>query len=115
MSDTKKSCLGLVFIVAAVVLGVAALVAGSIGMDLRRGAIVGVATFVFFFTIAAYLFLKINNWGMLPVIAGMVYTILPDVILGPEDDLLAVLLGAVISAVLAWRSQRSKKSAELTE
>ena len=113
MSDGQKSCLGFLFVFAAVILSVAVWIAGWAGMDFKRGTIVAVATFVFFFVIAAYLFLKVQNWGLLPIIASVVYTILPDLIIGPEDDLVVLVVGALISGVIAWRTQR--QNVELLE
>lgn len=102
-------------VVFAVGLGVFALVAGSVGLDLNRGVRLGILTFVFFFVIAAYLFFKIENWGYLPIIASIVYTILPDLILGPEDDILALILGALISGIWAWRTSKRGNPAKLID
>ena len=76
---------------------------GWIGRDLRTGAVLGISVFVFFGALATYQFIKIRDWAWLPAVAGGVYAVLPDLMLGPADDVGAILLGAALSGLLAWR------------
>ncbi len=94
---------------AAVDFGATAYLVGRTQLYSRGGTIVGVAVFVFFFVIGAYLFWKVENWTWLPLILGVGYVIVPEFILGPADDLLAVVLGAVITGVLNYRKQKRKE------
>lgn len=94
---------------ASVVFGVTAYLVGRNQLDSRGGTIMGVSVFVFFFVIGAYLFWRVENWTWLPLILGVGYVIVPEFILGPADDLLAVVLGAVITGVLNYRKQKRKK------
>jgi hypothetical protein len=65
-----------------------------------------IGTFVFFFAISIYWFLKIRDYSWFPAIAAGIYTIVPDLILGPEDDILVLILGGVISGLLAYRKEK---------
>jgi hypothetical protein len=112
LKDWQKSCIGFVFLVAAIGLGVFAWVGGWIGRDFRTGSILGIAAFMFFFVLAAYFFLKIRDWALLPAVAGGIYAVLPDVIFGQGDDIIAIILGAGISLLLAWRRERNLKPPE---
>jgi hypothetical protein len=87
-------------------------VGGWIGRDFRTGSILGIAAFMFFFVLAAYFFLKIRDWALLPAVAGGIYAVLPDVIFGQGDDIIAIILGAGISLLLAWRRERNLKPPE---
>ncbi len=115
MSDGKKSCLGFLFLIAGLVLaGLVLIISGfdaviswlegkSFGLSVKTATVMAAAIFVIFFAISLVMFISIRNWSWLPAIAGGVYTILPDVILGPQDDIIAMVLGVVISGLLAWR------------
>ena len=115
MDDSKKTCLGFGFLIAAIVIAVLAILGGGIGsfvnwiggdafgINLKTGAILGIGAFAFFFVISLYLFVTIKNWAWLPVIFSTVYAVLPDIILGPEDDAVVLVIGALISGFLAYR------------
>ena len=118
LSDGVKSCLGVGFVLAALALAVISLVAGgvgsivnwlggeSFGLDLRTGTIIGVGVFVFFFVLAVYMFISVRDYSWFPAIFSGLYAIVPDLILGPQDDFLAMIAGVVISGFLAWRRQK---------
>ena len=115
MSDGKKSCLGFLFLIAALVLAGLVLIIGgfdamiswlggeSFGLSVKTTTVMAFVIFIIFFAISLIMFISIRDWSWLPAIAGGVYTILPDVIFGPEDDIIALVLGVVISGLLAWR------------
>lgn len=125
MSDGKKSCLGFVFLIGALALAVLALIAGGIGevvnylggnsfgVGIRSGLILGVGAFIFFFVVAVYLFVTIRNFSWFPAIAAGVYAVLPDLIIGPEDDIVVLILGGLISGLLAWRQTRGAEGKKL--
>jgi len=118
MSEWSKYFLGIGSLVLAVVLALLAVFGGglgsvvswmggdSFGISLKTGAILGVGFFCFFAAVAAYFFIKINDWSWAPIIGGAVYAVLPDLLVGPQDDIVALILGAAISGFLAWHRQR---------
>ncbi len=124
MSDRKRTCLGFGFLIAALVLAGAAVFVGGLDTlidffaSLIRGESfklnvslalgIGVGIFILFSAIALILFFSVKNWSWLPAILGGAYAILPDLIFGPEDDIVALALGVVISGLLAWRRERRK-------
>ncbi|MBI3158548.1 MAG: hypothetical protein HYZ26_02985 [Chloroflexi bacterium] len=110
MADAQKSCLGFLLLGAAVFLGLLAWLAVWYGIDLRSGLIVGAGVFAFFLVLAAYSFLQIRDWSWLPVLLGSLYAVLPDILLGPQDDLLVLIAGAVLSGILGWWRQRREKT-----
>ena len=119
MSDTRKTCLGFIFLIIAVGIAIASLLLGAIGsaletiggslfgINLETGVIVGLVAFGVSALLAVYMFFQVKNLAWLPVIISGVYTILPDIFAGPADDAVALVLGAIISGVLAWRQQKS--------
>lgn len=123
MSDGKKSCLGFAFLILALGLAALALVSGGVGeliqrlgggtawVDLKTGAFIAIGVFALFAILAAVMFLSVRDWAWFPAIIGGVYTILPDLIIGPEDDALALVLGVVVSGLLAWRNQQKEQKA----
>lgn len=111
MSDRNRSCLGFVFLTAALALAVIALLGGWFGWDFRTGVILSIATFAFFAALAAYMFITIKDYAWLPVVAGGLYAVLPDLLAGPTDDALAIVLGVIISGFWSWR--RSKRTQDL--
>jgi hypothetical protein len=124
MSDGKKTCLGFGFLIAALILAGAAVFVGgldalidgfaswikggSFHLNVNTALGIGIGLFILFSAIALIIFLSLRNWSWLPAILGGVYTVLPDLIFGPEDDIVALILGVVISGLLAWRSERKK-------
>ena len=119
MSDTRKTCLGFIFLIVAVGIAVLALVLGGIGsavealggslfgLNLETGAIVGLVAFAVSAILAVYMFFQVKNLAWLPIIISGVYTILPDILAGAVDDAAALILGAIISGLLVRRQQKS--------
>ena len=115
MSDTRKTCFGFGFLIMAVGLAVLALVLGGIGsavealggLNLETGAIAGLIAFAVSALLAVYLFFQVKNLSWLPIIISGVYTILPDFLPGPADDAAALIVGALLSGILAWRQQKN--------
>jgi hypothetical protein len=118
MSNGQKSCLGFLFLFAALALSVLTLLAGGFnavvqwfsgevpGLNSRIVIILAVGIFVFFFAISIYWFLKVRDYSWFPAILAGIYTIVPDLIFGPEDDILVLILGGVISGLLAYRKEK---------
>lgn len=113
MSDGRKSCLGFVFLILGLGLAVLSLVAGGVGelvkvfgiesiFDFKTGLYLAIGVFVVLFVAAMVMFISIRDWTWLPAIFGGVYTILPDLILGPEDDIVALVTGVVLSGLLNY-------------
>ncbi len=121
MSDGKKSCLGFGFLVLGLGLAALALLAGGVGemiayfggkatgLSFKLGFYVGLALLALSFLLSAILFISVKNWAWLPAIAGGVYTVLPDLILGPEDDAVAMFAGVALSSLMAFLRTRSDK------
>ena len=109
MSDRRRTLTGFVFLILAMSVAVFALIGGWIGWDFRTGAILSIASFLFLAAIAIYQFVKIRDYAWLPAVLGGVYAVLPEVILGPADDLGAIVLGAAISGLWSWRKSRQKE------
>jgi len=53
-----------------------------------------------------YFFISIREWSWIPAILGVVYAILPDLIIGPQDDIAALVLGVVVSGGLNYFMNR---------
>lgn len=114
MSDGRKSCFGFGFLILGLLLAVASLLVGGIGqvveslggdalgINFRTGLYVAIGILVVLFGASIYFFVSIRNWAWLPAIAGGVYAVLPDLILGPEDDALAMVGGVVLSGLLSY-------------
>lgn len=126
MSDGWKTCFGFGFLILGLTLAGISLVAGgigelvtflggdAIGIDLRTGFYIAVGVFVVLFLAAMAFFISIRNWAWLPAIAGGVYAVVPDLILGPEDDVVAMLVGVLGSGLLAYfQSRREQKMASV--
>ncbi len=127
MSDGKKTCLGFAFLITALVLGGLILFAGGLGsifeflgidffgLDLKSGAIISLIVFTVFSILAGVSFFTIKNWSWMPAILGGVYAVMPDLIAGPADDAVAVLLGVIVSSYLAWRSESKKPPSDIID
>lgn len=114
MSDGRKSCLGFGFLILGLLMAAGSLLVGglgqlveylggnALGINLRTGFYLAIGIFVVLFIAAIYFFVSIRNWAWLPAIAGGVYAVLPDLILGPEDDALAMVGGVVLSGLLSY-------------
>jgi hypothetical protein len=122
MSDGRKSCLGFGFLFLALVLaglsvftgGIGSLVSRvsgeSVGFDLKTGMFLAVGVFVVLALVALGFFISVRDWSWFPAIFGGVYAIMPDLILGPEDDVLALVAGVAISGLLAYlKDKRGQK------
>lgn len=115
MSEWSKFLMGIGSLVTAGLLALLAVLGGglgsmvtwlggeSFGINLKTGAILGIGMFAFFLTLAVYFFIKIKDWSLLPAVFGALYAVLPDILVGPQDDLVALLLGAALTGILAWR------------
>jgi formate hydrogenlyase subunit 3/multisubunit Na+/H+ antiporter MnhD subunit len=124
MSDSRKSCLGFAALILGLVLAGLSLVAGGIGemvillggetlFNFRLGLIAAIVLFSLLFLMAVYFFISIRDWSWLPAIAGGVYAVAPDIIFGPQDDLLALIGGVVVSVLLSWiDNRRDRRSAD---
>lgn len=121
MSDGRKSCLGFVFLILGLGLAVLSLVAGGLGelvkvfgmesiINLKTGLYIAIGVFVVLFVAAMVMFISIRDWTWLPAIFGGVYTILPDLILGPEDDILALIGGVALSGLLNYVTNKRTAS-----
>ncbi|MFN2145461.1 MAG: hypothetical protein ACK2T7_08905 [Anaerolineales bacterium] len=127
MSNGKKSCLGFTALILGLGLAVVSLVAGgigqlvtflggdSLGINLKTGSIAAMVVFALLFISAIYFFVSIKDWAWLPAIAGGVYAVLPDLILGPEDDVVAMIAGVGISGLLSYLDYRRGKKLEISE
>ena len=121
MSDSKRSCLGFTALILGLGLAAVSLVAGgigqvvtvlggdSLGINIKSGAIGAAVVFGLLFLSAMYFFISIRDWSWLPAIAGGVYAVLPDLILGPEDDVIAMVAGVGISGLLSYLDYRRGK------
>lgn len=126
MSDGRKSCLGFGFLILGLLLAGASLLVGGIGQlvetlggnaagfNFRTGLNIAIGIFVVLFAASMYFFVSIKDWAWLPAIAGGIYAVLPDLILGPEDDAVALVAGVVLSGLLSWvRSRGGKNSVRI--
>jgi len=121
MSDGLKTCFGFGFLILGLTLAVISLLAGGIGelvtflggdamgISLRTGFYIAVGVFVVLFLAAIGFFISIRNWTWLPAIAGGIYAVVPDLILGPEDDAVAMITGVLASGLLAYLKSRHEQ------
>jgi len=125
MSDGWKTCFGFSFLILGLVLALFSVLAGGLGewveslggdawgIDLDLGLKIAIGVFVVLFVAAIAFFISIREWTWLPAIAGGVYAVVPDLIIGPEDDALAILVGVLASGILAQlKSRRERKMDE---
>lgn len=107
--DRVKVTLALALFGGLILLPVFALLIGWSQSDLETGAIAAVITFIITLIIVFLLLVTIrrHNWfsASLPVLLGAVYSLLPDIILGPADDAVVLTGGAVVSFILWLRKQ----------
>ena len=102
--------LGFVFLLLAIGLGVMAWFGALIGLQMDRFSILAIGLGMFFLIVAAYAVLRVQDWALLPAVAGGIYAVLPEVYHGLEDDVLAIMLGAFLSGALAvWKQHRIRK------
>ncbi len=118
MKDGTKSCLGFTFLILGLILAVVSLFAGgvgelvtflggdSLGINLKVGLYIAIGVFVVLFAAAIVMFVSVRDWAWIPAILGGVYAILPDLMIGPQDDIFAVIGGVLLSAALNYFTQR---------
>lgn len=118
MKDSTKSCFGFTALILALGLAFVSLLLGgvgelvtqlggnSLGITFRTGLIGAFVVFGLLFLTALYFFISIRDWSWIPAILGGVYAILPDLIIGPQDDLAAMVLGVVVSGGLNYFMNR---------
>jgi hypothetical protein len=124
MSDGWKTCFGFGFLILGLGLAVLSLITGgigelvtflggdSLGIDFRLGLYIAAGLFGLLFLASIGFFISIRNWSWLPAIAGGVYAVVPDLILGPEDDVAAMIVGIAASGLLAYlKSRHGQKTA----
>ena len=122
MSDGRKSCLGFGFLILALALagfsvlagGIGSFVSGvggeSFGFDIKTGVFLAIGVFVLLALVAVGFFISVRDWSWFPALFGGVYAIMPDLIFGPEDDVIALAVGVAISGLLAYlKDKRSRK------
>ena len=125
MSDGRKSCLGFGFLFLALVLAGLSVFAGGIGslvsrvggeavgFDLKTGMFLAIGVFILLAFVALAFFISVRDWSWFPAIFGGVYAMMPDLIFGPEDDVLALVAGVLISGLLAYvKDKRGKKNVD---
>jgi hypothetical protein len=106
VSDRKRILFGFIFLLIALFGAAVVGVGGWVGRDFQTGALLGLGTFALFAALAVYQFAKIRDFAWLPAVAGGVYAILPDIFLGPTDDIWVLIGGAAITGLLSWRKSR---------
>ena len=118
MSDGRKSCLGFGFLILALVLAgfsvfaggisslVSSMVGESVGFSLKTGIYLAIGVFILLTLVALIFFISVRDWSWFPAIFGGVYAIMPDLIFGPEDDVLALVVGVAISGLLAYLKEK---------
>ena len=120
MSDGRKTCLGFAFLIMGLILAVVSVLAGGVGemvkffggdtqFGFQIGLYLAIGVFAVLFIAAFVMFVSIRDWAWLPAILGGVYAVLPDLIIGPEDDIGAVLFGTVLSVLLNYVTERRSK------
>ncbi|HKJ26934.1 MAG TPA: hypothetical protein VJ965_04820 [Anaerolineales bacterium] len=121
MNDGKKTCLGFAFLFMGLLLAVVSILVGGVGemvkffggdtqVGFKFGLYLAIGVFALLFIAAFVMFVSIRDWSWIPAILGGVYAVLPDLIIGPEDDLAAVLIGALLSGLLNYLTGRRKKA-----
>ncbi len=91
------------------ILPIVGLAIGWGGWDFRTGAIIALTTFAVCFLLAGTLLAAVKELSWiavsLPFLLGFVYTILPDLIIGPFDDAAVFTAGALMTFGLWVRKQ----------
>ena len=109
MNDNNKTCLATVFFISMFVFAFIGLVIGWVGWDVKTGVIVAGVLFAIFFLMGGITLaiVKDLSWFAvsLPMLAGLLYTIMPDFIPGPIDDAAAMASGAIFTFTLWLRKQ----------
>lgn len=109
MTDKTKIRLSVFLYVSMFILSVVSLAIGWIGWDFRTGAIAALATFAVCFLLAGLLLATVKDMSWfavgLPISLGIVYTVLPDFIVGPFDDAAMMTAGALMTFGLWIRKQ----------
>lgn len=109
MTDKTKTCLAVVLYVAMFVLPIVSLAIGWIGWGFRPGAIAALTTFAVCFLLASLFLAAVNDlsWMFvaLPFTMAVLYTVLPDFLVGPFDDGIVLSAGALMTFGLWVRKQ----------
>jgi hypothetical protein len=109
MTDGRKACLGFVALFAALALSVVSGIGGwVVGGDLGYGFLAALVPFIVFAGIAVYMFVSIRDYAWFPAVAGGLYAILPDLLLGPADDAVVLGAGVIVYGIMAWRRGRAQ-------
>ncbi|HZW03620.1 MAG TPA: hypothetical protein VFF68_06825 [Anaerolineaceae bacterium] len=107
--DRLKIVLALVLFGGVILLPIIVLLVGWSQDNFRTGATAAVITFAVLLVLVTVLIVTVrrHNWfsASLPVLLGAVYSLLPDIILGPADDAVVLSGGAVMSFILWLRKQ----------
>ena len=61
------------------------------------------------------MFMTIRDYAWLPAVFGGIYAVLPDLFVGPADDLGALALGALISGIWSWRRSKKEQSKTISQ
>ncbi|KAA3648221.1 MAG: hypothetical protein DWQ07_04285 [Chloroflexi bacterium] len=129
MSDMVKSCLGVVLLFVAIGMALVVLASATLaaiifqftGTDisgLQFPTLIGIGLAIVLFIYAIYLFISIRDYSWLsvtiPGVLSGLYAILPDLLMGqPTDDIVVLVAGAGLSALLAYRKQRRETTEAL--
>jgi hypothetical protein len=109
MTDRTKNCLSVFFFTSMFVLPPIGLGIGWISWNFKTGAVVALITFAALFLLGGIFLATVKNPTWLsvgwPFTCGLIYSILPDFIIGPIDDAAAVAAGAILSFSLWLRKQ----------
>jgi hypothetical protein len=109
MTDQTKSCLGTFFLISSIILPFVGLAVGWIGWNFKIGAIAASIIFASFFLLSGIILSTVKDLSWftvsLPFLFGFLYSLLPDLIIGPIDDAAAVVAGAIFSFVLALKKE----------
>jgi hypothetical protein len=129
MNDMVRSCLGVVLLFVSIGIALFTLffaTAAAVflqiggtdisGLQVPTLAGIGIAALIFLF--AVYLFVSIRDYSWLsvtiPGVLSGLYAVLPDLLTGqPTDDIVVLIAGAGLSAMLAWRKQQRETTAAI--
>jgi len=109
MSDAKKTRLSTFFFVSMFIFSCVGLAIGWIGWDFRTGAMVSIVMFAVFFLLFGIALVAIEDLSWfhvsLPMLGGLIYTVMPDFLPGPIDDAIVMSSTAILSFALWVRKQ----------
>ena len=109
LPDSSKACLSLFYFACAIILPLIGFLIGWRGWDLKTGGFVALATFSVFILFSGIFIAIVQSpsWVMVftPLIIGILYAAFPDPILGPFDDVVMNLGGALVTFMLWVKKQ----------